>query len=130
MPLYALIDAAGTVLRVEAHDTPPPALAAAKGLRWLPVADTMPEPGPLEVREGPVVTVGETAVTRTWTVRPKTHEERLADCHAARRAAYPPIGDQLDAAFKARAGDPTQQAAIDAAIAAVKAAWPKPAAPE
>lgn len=128
--LYALIDAAGTIRRFDTHEIPPPALAPAKGLRWLPVADTKPEPGPEEALEGPVVTVGETAVARVWTLRPKTYDERLADCHAARRAAYPPIGDQLDADYKARRGDPAPQAAIDAAIAAVKTAWPKPAAPE
>ncbi len=47
-------------------------------------------------------------------------------CHKNRAAAYPPIGDQLDAAFKARQGDASQQSAIDAAIAAVKAQFPKP----
>lgn len=62
-----------------------------------------------------------------FAVRPLTYDERLTACHAARRAAYPPIGDQLDAAFKARLGDTADQEAIDAAIAAVKARYPKPA---
>lgn len=47
---------------------------------------------------------------------------------AARRAAYPPIGHQLDALYKARMGDETELAAIDAEIKAVKDAHPKPAA--
>lgn len=127
--LYALIDTDGTIRRFETHETTPPALATAKGLRWLPVADETPEPGPEEVVEGPVVTIGAAVVNRVWMLRPKTSAERLADCHAKRREAYPPIGDQLDGAYKARTGDPTQQVAIDTAIAAVKAQYPKPVAP-
>lgn len=69
-------------------------------------------------------------IERVFDVAPLTAAERaqraLAACHTARRAAYPPIGDQLDAAFKARRGDPAPLTAIDAAIAAVKAAYPKP----
>lgn len=45
---------------------------------------------------------------------------------ASRRAAYPSLGDQLDALFKARRGDGSELAAIDGAIQAVKAAHPKP----
>ena len=44
----------------------------------------------------------------------------------ARRKAYPPIGDQLDAMYKARQGDSSALQAIDALIAEVKAAYPKP----
>ena len=50
----------------------------------------------------------------------------LAKCHALRIGEYPAIGDQMDAAFKARQGDNSQQVAIDAAIEAVKAKYPKP----
>jgi len=67
-------------------------------------------------------------VRRVWTIRAKTYAEKLAEIHAARAAAYPPLGDQLDAAFKARMGDGSELAAIDAAIQAVKTAHPKPAA--
>lgn len=64
-----------------------------------------------------------------FVLRELSYEERLAACHAARRAAYPPIGDQLDAAFKARLGDTAAQDAIDAEIAAVKARYPLPEPP-
>ena len=46
--------------------------------------------------------------------------------HAAQRLGeYPSIGDQLDAAFKARHGDDTDQAKIDEQIARVKQKYPK-----
>lgn len=57
------------------------------------------------------------------------YETLLEQCRINRSYAYPPIGDQLDAAYKARQGDPTQQQAIDAQIAQVKAQYPKPSAP-
>jgi hypothetical protein len=126
--LYALIDAAETVRRYEEHPAPPPALAPEKGLKWLAVEDVRPEPGAGEIFDGPAVTVEVDRVVRTWTARPKTVAERLADAQATRRAAYPAVGDQLDALFKARAGAPAELTAIDAAIAAVKAAHPKPVA--
>jgi hypothetical protein len=44
----------------------------------------------------------------------------------ARLDEYPSIGDQLDALYHARHGDPTALAAIDARIAEVKARHPKP----
>jgi len=61
-----------------------------------------------------------------FVLRELSYEERLAACHAARRDAYPSIGDQLDAAFKARLGDTADQEVIDAEILAVKARYPKP----
>ena len=50
----------------------------------------------------------------------------LAKCHALRASEYPSLGDQADAAFKARQGDDSQQLAIDTLIQAVKAKYPKP----
>lgn len=50
----------------------------------------------------------------------------LSVCHQNRAKSYPSIGDQLDAAYKARAGDSSMQVEIDAAIAAVKLLYPKP----
>jgi hypothetical protein len=50
----------------------------------------------------------------------------LAKCHALRIGEYPSLGDQADAAFKARQGDNSQQLAIDIMIEAVKAKYPKP----
>lgn len=99
-----------------------------KGFRCLPVQDVRPEAGPDVILDGPEIVVQADKMVRTWTARPKTAAERLAEVHLARRGAYPSIGDQLDALFKARAGDPTALAAVDAAIAAVKAAHPKPVA--
>lgn len=65
--LYALVVAGYSIWRYEEHDTPPPSLATAKGLRWLPVVDTLPTPGAGERLTGPVVTVTDDAVTRVWT---------------------------------------------------------------
>jgi hypothetical protein len=42
-----------------------------------------------------------------------------------RRLEYPSVGDQLDAAYKVRHGDNSQQIEIDAGIAEVKARYPK-----
>lgn len=126
--LYALIDGAGTIRRFEEFPAAAPGLAAEKGLRWLPVEDQRPAPAEDETLGGPAVTVEADKIRRVWSLRPKTAAEKLAEVQAARAAAYPPIGDQLDAAFKARAGDGAELAAIDAAIQAVKAAHPKPAA--
>ena len=44
---------------------------------------------------------------------------------AMRRAEYPGIEDQLDAAYKARQGDPTEQQALDARITEIKEKYPK-----
>ena len=50
----------------------------------------------------------------------------LSKCHSLRASEYPSLGDQADAAFKARQGDDSQQLAIDTLIQAVKAKYPKP----
>jgi len=42
-----------------------------------------------------------------------------------RQAEYPSVGDQLDAAYKARQGNDAQQAAIDVLIHQVKEKYPK-----
>jgi len=42
-----------------------------------------------------------------------------------RRLEYPSVGDQLDAAYKVRHGDNSQQIEIDVRIAEVKARYPK-----
>lgn len=52
----------------------------------------------------------------------------LAKCHSQRLAEYPSLGDQADAAFKARQGNTSQQIAIDAQIQAIKDKYPKPQA--
>jgi len=57
------------------------------------------------------------------------YEYQLAKCHALRIGEYPSLGDQADAAFKARQGDNSQQLAIDTMIEAVKAKYPKPEKP-
>ena len=54
------------------------------------------------------------------------YDYQLAKCHALRIGEYPSLGDQADAAFKARQGDNSQQLAIDTMIEAVKAKYPKP----
>lgn len=47
------------------------------------------------------------------------------DYTQVRRIKYPSEGDQLDAAYKARLGDTSEQTTVDAAIAAVKTKYPK-----
>ena len=69
-------------------------------------------------------------------VEPKPSAEELAeilptipdadqDYAELRRREYPSIRDQLDAAYKMRHGDSSDQIAIDAKIAEVKARYPK-----
>lgn len=126
--LYALVNPQNAVERFADLVEPPPVLAAEKGLVWLPVEDVTATAGDGEIVDGPAVTVAAGKVRRVWTIRPKTYAEKLAEVRAARAAAYPALGDQLDALFKARAGDGAELAAIDAAIATVKTAHPKPVA--
>jgi hypothetical protein len=45
---------------------------------------------------------------------------------AMRRSEYPSIEDQLDAAFKARRGDDSEQQELDNRIAEIKSKYPKP----
>ncbi len=42
-----------------------------------------------------------------------------------RKAEYPTVGDQLDAAYKARHGDPSEQARLDERIGQIKEKYPK-----
>lgn len=66
MTLYALILSNGSVERYQGFDGPPPQLAAEKGLRWLPVADELPDLGAGEVLGLPTTTVGSDGVRRIW----------------------------------------------------------------
>jgi hypothetical protein len=47
-----------------------------------------------------------------------------------RKAEYPSVGDQLDAAYKARHGDNSEQAQLDSIISEIKLKYPKSAACE
>ena len=49
----------------------------------------------------------------------------VKDHAALRRAEYPSVGDQLDAAFKARHGNPAEQQQLDLLISQVKEKYPK-----
>ena len=51
-----------------------------------------------------------------------SHEARYA---AMRRAEYPPIGEQLDAAYQARQGNDAKQIEIDSRIREIKEKYPK-----
>jgi predicted lipid-binding transport protein (Tim44 family) len=55
-------------------------------------------------------------------VQERGHEERYA---AMRRAEYPSVGEQLDAAYQARQGDITRQREVDEQIRRVKEKYPK-----
>lgn len=70
MALYGLVNAVNEIQRYQEFDGAPPVLAAAKGLRWLPVIDTKPTPGEGEVLTGPVEAVTTDAITRVWTAVP------------------------------------------------------------
>ena len=50
------------------------------------------------------------------------HEDKYA---AMRRADYPSVEEQLDAAYQARQGDDTKQIEVDAKIRSVKEQYPK-----
>jgi hypothetical protein len=76
MALYALLNN-GVVESYREFDSAPTNPAGKPWLTFLPVVDTNPavtDPG-TEVKEGPVVTIGVTEVTRVWTVRAKTAGE-------------------------------------------------------
>ncbi|MCW2248304.1 hypothetical protein M2352_003938 [Azospirillum fermentarium] len=85
--------------------------------------------------------VTETAVNGepwpAYVLRELAHDERLAAIRDARRVAYPPVGDQLDALARcvqaladAGAPLPPETARWLDDVAAVKAAYPKPPEPE
>jgi len=59
------------------------------------------------------------------TIEEVTSEEITYTYKQARAANYPQVGDQLDALHWARQGDDTQSKAMDEAIKAVKAKYPK-----
>jgi hypothetical protein len=76
MAMYALINN-GVIEGYRDFESPPTNPAGKPWLTFLPVADTNPavtDPD-TEVKEGPVVTIGATEVTRVWTVRAKTAGE-------------------------------------------------------
>jgi hypothetical protein len=96
----------GAVIRI--LPSQPAALAErlTAGDRVLPVIDQpvpaghVPEPG-----GRPVVEIEGDRVLRRPPSRPETPAEAEARTRAARAAAYPPAGDQLDALWKALARD-------------------------
>jgi hypothetical protein len=64
---------------------------------------------------------------------PKPTQEQLDDAMSRvagksyvdlRKAEYPSVGDQLDAAYKARHGDPSDQQRLDALIGDIKMKYP------
>lgn len=76
MALYALINN-GVIEAYREFETQPNNPAGKPWLIFLPVVDTSPaiaDPA-TEIKEGPVVTIGATEVTRVWTVRAKTTQE-------------------------------------------------------
>jgi hypothetical protein len=53
------------------------------------------------------------------------HDNAGKNYASMRRSEYPSVGDQLDAAYKARQGNETEQVAIDGLISKVKDKYPK-----
>jgi hypothetical protein len=84
-------------------------------------------------RDGP----GQAPYIAEWNApEPKPTQEELEavlptipaadqDYAELRRLEYPDVGDQLDAAYKVRHGDNSEQIEIDTRIAEVKARYPK-----
>jgi hypothetical protein len=67
------------------------------------------------------------------TEREASFDESLADCRRLRQEAYErelPDGDQQDAAWHARRGNPAPQQALDQVRADIKTRFPKPTPPE
>lgn len=68
-----------------------------------------------------ILKVGDTFKTQTWN-EPEllSLEERQEIVRNIRRFEYPSLGDQMDAAYKSRMGDNTEQIIIDELIQSVK----------
>jgi hypothetical protein len=77
MANFALVDNGTTVVRYQEFGSQPSNPAGKPWFTWLPVVDTNPSVSnpETEIKEGPVVTVGPSNVTRVWTVRAKTAPE-------------------------------------------------------
>jgi len=58
-------------------------------------------------------------------VMPEVSEVNVKGYAAMRRAEYPSVGDQLDAAYKARHGDDSEEQELDKQIAEIKNKYPK-----
>ena len=100
---YALVTADDAILRYQVLDEDPPALAPEKGLRWLPVEDTKPEPGADEGLSGPTITVTASAVERVWTVVPYVAPvpDKVTNFQARAVLISTGLFEQVDAAIKA-----------------------------
>jgi hypothetical protein len=70
----------------------------------------MPQPTPNELRD---------ALAKI------RHDEIAKNYASLRRAEYPSVGNQLDAAYKARQGNDAEQIDIDALISKIKEKYPK-----
>ncbi len=80
MTLYALINN-GSIEGYRQFEAVPENPLGKPHLTWLPVVDTDPAitDAATQVKEGPVITIGATEVTRVWTVRAKTAPELDAE---------------------------------------------------
>ncbi len=66
--MHALVNTQNDIVRYQEFSDTPPVLAAAKGLRWLPVVDEQPTPGDGKVLTAPTQTVHGDRVARVWGV--------------------------------------------------------------
>ncbi len=82
--------------------------------------------GGLAIAEWLLPTPAPTAEELASAMAEYREEQQHQAYREAREAEYPSIGDQLDALYKARQGDTSELAAIDARIAEVKGRHPKP----
>jgi hypothetical protein len=99
MTTYALVDvrpAEPMVTRYQEFEEPPPPLAAAKGLRWLPVVEIKPAPEAHKVLEGPAIVVTASAVEQVWTARSLAADDVAASLAQARADKVADINAERD----------------------------------
>jgi len=94
MAMFAVINPDRTVLRFEQNLDPNAGTKA--GYKILPVFDTRPPEGKDQITTGPVITVGDTEVTRVWTVSPMKDQEIMDRDEDMRVRAMVQIDSQFD----------------------------------
>lgn len=100
MTEYAIIDD-GVIVAFRDFDEEPGSLAGKPYRQFLPVVVTNPDYDPVtQIKTGPVVTIGETEVTRVWTVTDKSQAQIDAET-AARRDEIASRLDQAEDVLRA-----------------------------
>ncbi len=95
--MHALVNTQDDIVRYQEFSDTPPILAAAKGLRWLPVVDEQPTPGDGEVLTAPIETVHADRVVRVWGVTAAPPSPVPAEVTNFQARAALMRGDKFDA---------------------------------